>query len=126
MDNVLLTIPKSVMVTNAVINETGFDPKLRIRIPLGVAYSSDLNKVEEVLVEVINSQAEILKKPEPRVRYRRFGESSIDLEMLATISKPADRGRVIHELIKNIDKRLKKEHIYLPYPQRDVHLYQEK
>ena len=48
-DNVLLTIPNSVMVTNAVINETGFDPKLRIRISLGVSHNSDLEKVEEIL-----------------------------------------------------------------------------
>lgn len=125
-DNVLLTIPNSVLVTNTVINETGFDPKLRIRIPLSVAYDSDLEKVEKILIDTIAQHKEILKNPKPKVRFRKFDDSAIKLEVLGVINKPVNRGRVIHELIKSIDKRFKKEHISLPYPQMDVHLYGQK
>jgi small-conductance mechanosensitive channel len=122
-DSVLITVPNSVMVTNAVINETGFDPKLRIRIPIGVAYNSDLDKVEYTLVDVMKSHKEVIKEPSPRIRFRKFGNSTIELEALCVIHEPADRGRVMHELIKDIDKAFKEEKISMPFPQRDVHLY---
>lgn len=121
-DNVLVTVPNAVMVTDAVINETGFDPKLRIRIPLGVAYNTSLTRTEEVLVGVLQSFEEILDDPEPRVRYRKFGESSIELEVLGVIEKPSERGRITHELIKKIHRRLRDEGIEIPYPQREVYL----
>jgi small-conductance mechanosensitive channel len=121
-DSILITVPNSVMVTNAVINETGFDPKLRIRIPMGVAYNSDLDKVEYTLIEVMKSHKEVIKEPVPRIRFRRFGESAIELEALCIIDEPANRGRVMHELLKEIDKAFKEEKISMPFPQRDVHL----
>ncbi|MFV1917720.1 MAG: mechanosensitive ion channel family protein [Patescibacteria group bacterium] len=122
-DNVLLSVPNSVMVTNAVINETGFDPKLRIRIPLGVSYSEDLEKVEEVLVDVMKTHTKVLASPAPRVRFRKFGDSAVELEVLGVIKTPPERGRTIHELIKKIHKRLRKEGIQIPYPHRVVYLH---
>lgn len=121
-DNILITVPNSVMITKAVINETGFDPKLRIRIPMGVSYNSDLDKVEYTLIEVMKSHKEVMKEPVPRIRFRRFGNSAIELEALCLIDEPANRGRVTHELIKEIDKAFKEEKIRMPFPQRDVHI----
>ncbi len=124
-DNVLLTVPNSVMVTNAVINETGFDPKLRIRIPLGVSYKEDLEKVEKVLVDTLKKHSRVLSSPAPRVRFRAFGESAVELEVLGVIKTPPERGRTIHELIKKIHKSFKKEGIEIPYPHREVYLHQK-
>jgi len=121
-DNILITVPNSVMVTNAVINETGFDPKLRIRIPMSVAYNSDLDKVEYTLIDVMKTHKEVMKEPVPRIRFRKFGESAIELEAMCLINEPANRGRVMHELIKDIDKAFKEEKISMPFPQRDVHI----
>jgi MscS family membrane protein len=122
-DNVLITIPNSVMVTDAVINETGFDPKLRIRIPIGIAYGSDLENVEYLLLGLLKKHESVLNNPEPRVRYRNFGNSSVELEALAVIDKPAHKGKVIHELIKEIHRVFKEENITIPFPQRDVYLH---
>lgn len=122
-DNVLLTVPNSAMVTNVVINETGFDPKLRTRIPIGLAYGTNLDFAEKVLINIARKHQEVLQKPEPIVRYRRFGESAIELELLVVVSQPSRRGRAVHELIKIIDKGLRKEGISIAYPQMDVHLY---
>ena len=124
-DNVLLTVPNSVMTTNAVINETGFDPKLRIRIPLGVSYNEDLDKVEKVLVDELKKHPRVLASPAPRVRFRAFGDSAVELEVLGVIKTPPERGVTIHELIKKIHKRFKKEGIKIPYPQREVYLHNE-
>lgn len=125
-DNVLLTVPNSIMATDAIVNETGFDPELRIRIPLGIAYGTELERAEKILIDVALANPELVRKPKPKVRYRKFADSTIELEVLGVIAKPADRGRIIHELIKAIYSRLKKEKIEMPYPQRDIHLYQEK
>ena len=122
-DNVLLTVPNSVMVTNAVINETGFNPKLRIRIPLGVSYNEDLDKVERVLVDTLKKHPKVLASPAPRVRFRQFGDSAVELEVLGVIKTPPERGVTIHELIKKIHKRFKKEGIEIPYPHREVYLH---
>jgi len=111
------------MVTNAVINETGFDPKLRIRIPLGVSYGEDLEKVEQVLVDEVKKHKMVLPTPSPRVRFRKFGNSAIELEVMGVIKTPPERGKTIHELIKKIHKRLGKEKIEIPNPKRDVYLY---
>ncbi|MCH7641478.1 mechanosensitive ion channel family protein [Patescibacteria group bacterium] len=124
-DNVLLTAPNSVMVTNVVINETGFDPKLRIRIPLGVSYNEDLDNVEKVLVDELKKHPRVLASPAPRVRFRAFGDSAVELEVLGVIKTPPERGVTIHELIKEIHRRFKKEGIKIPYPHREVYLHNE-
>ncbi len=123
-DNVLLTVPNSILATDAVINETGLNPELRIRVPLGVSYSADLDKVENILVDVTSAQKYILKDPKPRVRFRKFGDFAVELEVMGTIAQPSKRGRTIHELVKAITKRLQKEKIEVPFPQQVVHLKQ--
>ena len=124
-DDILLTVPNSVMTTNAVINETGFEPMLRLRIPILIDYMEDLERIENILVELSHQHSEILKHPSPRVRYRAFDDSGIKLELLIVIEKPAEKGRIVHEIIKLIHKRFKDEHITIPYPQRVVSLNQK-
>ena len=119
-DNVQITVPNSVMVTQSVINETGFDPKIRVRVHVGVAYDSDLEKVESVLNRIGEDHPDVIDDPEPRVRYREFGDSSIGLEYMAYVSNPEVKGRVIHELIKDIKASFDREGINIPFPQRDV------
>lgn len=121
-DNVLLSVPNSVMVTNAVINETGFDPKLRLRIPLGIAYNTDLEKAEKVILQTLRSHKEIFNDPEPLVRYRNFGDSAIELEILGVISSPEIKGKVTHDLIKRLKQNLDANSIEIPFPQRDIHM----
>ena len=121
-DDVFLTVPNSVMITKAVINETGLDGKLRVRIPIGIAQGTDLQRAEKIIVKNLKSHPEVLKSPVPRIRYRKFGEFTIDLEALLVISNPADRGRITHELIKQLDKGLRKANIKMPLPQMVIHL----
>ena len=104
------------MTTDAVVNETGFDSRLRVRVPMGVAYGSDLRKVKQVLLEIANERKDILRRPKPNVRYRTFGETAIGLELRVVISNPARRGRVIDELIMDIEKRFRKEGIVISPP----------
>jgi len=125
-DDVMITIPNSIMANSKIINESSPEPRFRLRIPIGVSYDSDLEKVEKVLLELVKSVENVVKDPEPRVRYREFGDSSINLELLCWVDDPRNRGPVTHRLIKLIHKRFKEEGIIIPFPQRDVHIYEQK
>lgn len=78
-DDVEITVPNSIMGNVKILNETGGPgEKYRIRIKVGVAYGSDIDKVQSVLLDVAQRNREVLKTPAPRVRFRAFGDSSLD------------------------------------------------
>jgi small-conductance mechanosensitive channel len=122
-DDILITIPNSIIANTKIINESAPVPKFRIRVPVSVAYGSDIDLVERILLEVASENENVLKEPEPRVRFRAFGDSALNFELLCWAKEPALRGRTIHELNSAIYKRFNKEGIRIPFPQRDVHIY---
>jgi small-conductance mechanosensitive channel len=120
-DDVEITVPNSIMGNAKITNETGGPhERYRIRVKVGVAYGSDIDKVKSVLMDVAGSQPEVCKAPAPRVRFRAFGDSSLDHELLCWVDKPVLRGRVTHLLNSAVYKRFIKEGIDIPFPQRDV------
>ncbi|MGD8954857.1 MAG: mechanosensitive ion channel family protein, partial [Desulfobacterales bacterium] len=120
-DDVEITVPNSIMGNAKITNETGGPhERYRIRVKVGVAYGSDIDKVKSVLMDVAGSQPEVCKAPAPRVRFRAFGDSSLDHELLCWVDKPVLRGRVTHLLNTAVYKRFIKEGIDIPFPQRDV------
>jgi MscS family membrane protein len=122
-DDVEVTVPNAVIANAKIINESGGPwVKHRIRVPVGVAYGSDVDEVCKVLEETANSLPEVVKQPAPRVRMRAFGPSSLDFELLAWIEHPELRGRVRHDLLKNIYKAFNQNDISIPFPQTDIHL----
>jgi MscS family membrane protein len=121
-DDVLITIPNAVMANAKIINESGQVPRYRVRAAVGVSYEADPERVEEALLSALDGMSEILPSPKPRVRFRRFGESSLDFELLAWVHNPADRGRILHEINKSIYKRLGAAGIEIPFPQRVLHM----
>jgi len=123
-DDVEVTIPNAIIANAKIINESGGPwEKYRIRIPVGVAYGSDVDQVTDVLNAIANDCADILDVPNPRVRMRGFGNSSLDFELLGWVDKPVLRGRVTDELLKTIYKRFQAEGISIPFPQTDVYLH---
>ena len=101
-DDVLITIPNSLLANSKIINESAPIPRFRIRVPLGVAYGSDLAQVEAVLLAVAASNPAVVKDPEARVRMRAFGSSSVDFELLCWVEDPRLKGLEIHNLLKGI------------------------
>lgn len=121
-DDVLITIPNSIMANSKIINQSAPKPMFRIRIDVGVAYGSDLDQVEETLMEIAQKHPGVAKSPLPRVRARRFGDSSIDFQLLCWVNDPRVRGRMTHDLIKDIYKTFNERKIVIPFPQRDIHM----
>jgi len=122
-DDVEITIPNSIMGNTKVINEAGGrHEKYRIRVKVGVAYGSDIDKVHDVLLDEAKQNKNVCKNPIPRVRFRTFGDSSLDHELLCWVRKPVFRGKVLHQLNTAVYKRFIKENIEIPFPQRDIHV----
>jgi len=122
-DDVEITVPNSIMGNAKITNEAGGPhEKYRIRVKVGVAYGSDLKKVHDLLLDVARCHPEVCKSPEPRVRFRAFGDSSLDHELLCWVDRPVLRGRVLHMLNTAIYNRFLAEGVEIPFPQRDVHL----
>jgi len=122
LDDVLITIPNSLLATTKIVNESAPTPRYRIRIPVGVAYGSDVDEVEATLMAVALAEEEVLRDPKPLVRLRAFGESSLDFVLLAWVADPSHSVGVSHHLLKAIYKHFNDKGITIPFPQRDVHL----
>ena len=120
----MVVIPNSVMANSKIINESGIHPKLRVRIDIDVAYGSDLDKVEKVLMRLATKSEYVEKKPEPRIRFRGFKDFSIGLQLLFWVKKPVYKGRHVSNMIKDIHKTFFKEKIEFPFPTQDVYIKQ--
>ena len=121
-DEILICIPNSVITNVKIVNESAPAPRFRIRIKIGVAYGTDVEQVEIILMKLAQGNELAANNPAPRVRFRAFGDSSLDFELLCWARRPEEKGRLIHSLNKEIYHALNKANIIIPFPQRDVHL----
>ena len=122
-DDIEVTVPNSVMGNTMIINESGGPAeRFRIRVAVGVAYGSDIDKVREVLMDIALTDEAVCEDPEPRVRFRTFGASSLDFELLCWIDQPVLRGRVIDALNCKVYKRFIEEKIEIPYSKHDLYI----
>lgn len=122
-DDIEIVVPNSAIANGMIVNESGGPAvRRRIRIKVGVAYGSDVDLVRRVLLAVANEESEVTRSPYPRVRFRQFGDSSLDFELMVWIDEPEWRGRVTDKLNTAVYKAFAAEGIQIPFPQRDVHL----
>ncbi|MDP6436677.1 MAG: mechanosensitive ion channel family protein [Gammaproteobacteria bacterium] len=120
-DDVEVSIPNGVMGGAKIVNESGgHDTKFRVRATVGVAYGSDVEHVLEILESIATENEELCDEPAPRARFRTFGASSLDFELLAWIPEPSLRGLRVHEMNCEIYRRFNAEGITIPFPQQDV------
>ena len=122
-DDIEVTIPNAVMGNAKINNESGGPHvKYRIRVRVGVAYTSDVEKVEALQLQVADDNEKVCKEPTPRVRFRGFGPSSIDYELLCWVEEPVLRGIVTHELVKATIKAFAEAGIEIPYSKHDIYI----
>lgn len=121
--DVEVTIPNSVMGNTKIINESGGpSEKYRCVASVGVAYGTDIDKVREILMGVAQNEELVCKDPEPRVRFRMFGASSLDFDLLVWISKPVLRGAVLDKLNCAIYQQFNEQEIEIPYSKQDLYI----
>ena len=121
-DNITMIVPNTKFIDSPVTNWTYGDPRVRFRIPIGVAYGSDLEKVRNALLEVARENSHVLPQPAPTVFLEAFGESSINLELVVWSKEMSYRPRRFRsDLNFAIVQKLRESGIEIPYPQRDLH-----
>ena len=122
-DNIAMIVPNSKFIDSPVTNWTYSDPRVRFRVPIGVAYGSDVNKVREALIAAGRSNSHVLENPAPSVFLNKFGESSIDFELVVWSSEMSHRpSRFKSDLNFAIEEKLREAGIEIPFPQRDLHI----
>ncbi len=125
-DDVLITIPNAIMANSKIINQSAPQPRFRIRLDIGVAYGTDLDMLEDLLLQVTHENSQVVKQPAPRLRLRTFGDSAVNFQLLLWIKDPRERGRQTHLLLREIYRVFYENNISIPFPQRDLHIREHK
>lgn len=122
-DDIEVTVPNSIIGNSTIINQSGGPyEKMRVRLKIGVAYGSDVEKVSKSLQKVAEEEPQVCRVPAPRVRFRLFGPSSLDFELLFWVDHPEYRGRVLDALNTKVYKMLNTENIEIPYAKQDIYI----
>lgn len=122
-DDILITIPNSILVSSKIINESAPSPKIRLRLPVTVAYGSDIELVERVVMEILDTNPDVLKEPAPRLLFMSFGDSALNLEIFFWIADPFLRFKVTDSINREIYKKFNEKGIKIPFPQREVYVH---
>lgn len=121
-DRANIIIPNNDLINNQVTNWTLSDRFVRVIIPVGVAYGSDVAQVFETLLKCAKSHPNVVEKPDPQVLFRKFGDSSLDFELRVWTSDVDNRLTLISDLHREIDREFREAGIVIAFPQRDIHL----
>lgn len=117
-----LIIPNKTFITGDVINWSLSDPILRLTIPVGVSYESDIGLVEKLLHKVAKRNKTVLDEPMPQVLFKQFGDSTLDFELRVFIPSIDHLIPIRHEMHKAIITTFRENDIEIAFPQRDLHV----
>jgi len=122
-DNIAMIVPNTKFIDSPVTNWTYGDPRVRFRIPVGVAYGSNIARVREALLAAGHENPNTLKDPAPSVFLNKFGENSIDFELVVWSSEMSARpSRYRSDLNFAIEQKFREAGIEIAFPQRDLHI----
>lgn len=121
-DDVAIIVPNSKFISEQVVNESFSGEKRRLKVSVGVAYGSDVEKVRDVLMNVANSHPDILKNPAPKVFFKDFADSSLNFDLTLWVTNIWGYESILSDIRFAIDKAFKENNISIPFPQRDIHI----
>jgi small conductance mechanosensitive channel len=122
-DNQLVIVPNNSVWGDVITNITGITQR-RVDLVFGIGYSDDIDKAQKVLEEIVNGHELVLKEPEVVVKLHELADSSVNFICRPWV-KPEDYWNVYWDITREVKRRFDAEGISIPFPQRDVHLYQE-
>jgi small-conductance mechanosensitive channel len=122
-DNITMIVPNTKFIDSPVTNWTYGDPRVRFRIPVGIAYGSDIDKAREALLAVGFENSHTLKDPAPTVFLEKFGDNALEFELVVWSSEKSYRPRSFRsDLNFAIEKKLREAGVEIAFPQRDLHI----
>ena len=120
-DNKIVVVPNGSIMNGSIVNFS-HQKERRIDIVIGCSYDDDIDKVKEVLADVLSKDERILKEPKPRIALSELADSSVNFIVRPWV-KNAEYLDVLYSLLEEIKKRFDQEGISIPYPQSDVHIH---
>ncbi|MBW2171681.1 MAG: mechanosensitive ion channel family protein, partial [Deltaproteobacteria bacterium] len=124
-DNIVIIIPNNVIMTRDIVNYTTLSEDIRVRIPIGVSYDTNIKKAKSVILDVAKTAEWVLRDPPAKVVVRRFGESSVDLQLRVWIKDARRRMDTISHVTDKVKEAFDREGIEIPYPKRDITMVQK-
>ena len=122
-DNISIIVPNSDLTSHPITNWSHGDPRVRVRLPIGVAYGTDTDQLTAVLLAVAHAHPHVLPTPEPRVYFIEFGDSALNFELAVWTQEHTHAPRLFRsDLNFAIERKLREAGIEIPFPQRVVHL----
>ncbi len=121
-DNIVMIIPNSKFIEENVINWSTMDELSRFSVSVGVAYGSDVQKVEEALLSCAQEHPRISKTMKPKVRFEDFGDSSLNFQLYFYTEHGFRVEWIKSDLRHCIDRKFREAGIEIPFPQRDVYI----
>ncbi|WP_413162985.1 mechanosensitive ion channel family protein [Capilliphycus salinus ALCB114379] len=122
LDMISIIVPNSRFLEMELINWDHDHPVSGLRLPVGVAYGSNIEMVRQSLLDVAKANPDILAMPSPQVLFKGFGESSLDFELRIWISQPSRNVIIKSNLYYQIEAIFRLRNIEIPFPQRDLHV----
>jgi small conductance mechanosensitive channel len=121
-DNKKIIVPNSQMMAGEIVNYSANDTR-RVDLVAGCGYDDDLDKVRQVLTDIVNGDDRVLKDPAATIAVQELADSSVNFVVRPWVAT-GDYWPVYFDLTEQIKKRFDAEGIAIPYPQRDLHVYQ--
>jgi small-conductance mechanosensitive channel len=115
-EDVAIVVPNRMMANARVLNQSGGPQEaFRVAIPIQFAYGCDIDLVHREVLAVVRGVQGVQPVPEPRIRFRGFGSSGLEHDVLVWVDPPADRGVVVHRVCTAVYKRCVEAGIEIPY-----------
>jgi small-conductance mechanosensitive channel len=122
-DNISVIVPNSEFINSRVINWSHNDSIVRFKIPIGVSYNEDPQKVRKVVIDAADSISGILKEPKPDLWFDAYGDSSLNFNLIIWTSEYTQRpNNLKSQVYYEVFKRFSENNIEIPFPQRDLHV----
>ncbi len=123
-DNQRVIVPNANITNNVITNVTANDTR-RVDLTIGIGYGDDVLKAKQVLAEILKTEERILESPAPKIAVSELADSSVNFVVRPWV-KTSDYWDVYFDLTEKVKLTFDKEGISIPFPQQDVHFFQEK
>ncbi|MBW2102763.1 MAG: mechanosensitive ion channel family protein [Deltaproteobacteria bacterium] len=121
-DNIVIVIPNNEIMKRDIINYTTIREEIRVRIPVGISYESDVEKAKEIIRRISLELPWVMKDPGPKVVVKSFGDSAVNLEARVWIRDPRRRIDTISHVTDRVKEAFREEGVEIPYPKREIYL----
>ncbi|MEC4987018.1 MAG: mechanosensitive ion channel, partial [Oscillatoria sp. PMC 1076.18] len=122
LDQISIILPNSRFLEQEVVNWNHHTAVSRLKLPIGVAYGSDLTIVRAALIDATRNYPELMDEPAPKVLFRGFGDSSLDFDLLVWIKEPQKQYQIKSDLYFRIETIFRNRGVEIPFPQQDLHV----